>query len=452
MSQSILLVDDDQAVRDVLRKAFEKHGWTVYSAPNGKEGVHLYRTHRPDVSVLDLGMPGISGLDVLRRIRDTDPNAAVVMLTGSGDVESAVEAVQMGAENYLTKPVEMDHLLAVVERIMETVRLRAANTALHRYGRPTGGLSEFDALSAISGIRTQIERFAGTDSPVLITGEAGTGKAWAARAIHDRSARNTEPLIRVNCAELDGDSIETVLFGDRTAEGRQRGILEAAHGGTLLLEEVSALKGDFQPTLLGVLEAGSFIRPGGEDTITIDVRVIATSTRDLEAAVQAGSFRKDLFYRLSVLPLRMPPLREQPRSVIQSLATQVFEARKRALNRPSIALSSEAVEQLSRYGWPGNLREMLNVIERMVILGGPDGDIGFDHLPKEIAGDGDDEGEITALEDVEWLHIAKILRRCDGNRSQAAKLLGVTRGTLYNKMDKYGLEEVGRLGDGAPAA
>ncbi|MFW5947248.1 MAG: sigma-54-dependent transcriptional regulator [Gemmatimonadota bacterium] len=449
MNPSILLVDDDGGVLTVLSRFFEKRGWSVLRAATGARALDHYTAERPDLVLLDLELPDMNGLPVLRRIRDVDEGARVLMLTGHGDIETAVEAMRLGAENFLTKPVELDHLAAVVEGLEDRIRLRRAPS-----DEGEDGVGDEDAMGASPRMRAvvrQMERIAAGDGTVLLQGETGTGKGWVARRIHDRSARRGKPFVEVNCGGLSATFLDSELFGHEKgaftdARSLKQGLFEVADGGTIFLDEIGDLAAELQPKLLKVLESRRFRRLGGTAELTVDVRLIAATNRDLGALVQRGEFREDLYYRLNVLPLELPPLRDRTHEDVAWLAHRLLAELRETVGGGPAEIAEEAMAALVRYDWPGNIRELRNVLERILILAADTDQIRSHHLPAEMRGPTptDEQGGSLTLEEVERRHMARVLEMTEGNRSRAARVLGISRAALYDKMDRYGLRAVGR--------
>ncbi|MFO7894124.1 MAG: sigma-54 dependent transcriptional regulator [Longimicrobiales bacterium] len=449
MRKTVLLIDDDGGILTVLSRFFEKRDWSVLRAATGERGLQHYAAERPDLVLLDLDLPDMNGLPVLRRLRDRDDDARVIMLTGHGDIETAVEAMRLGADNFLTKPFELDHLAAVIEGQEERIELRKARGAARNGGAP--GAVALGPSAAMRVIEDQVDRIAAGDGTVLLEGETGTGKGWVARRIHDRSHRRGRPFVEVNCGGLSATFLDSELFGHEKgaftdAKDRKQGLFEVADGGTIFLDEVGDLAPELQPKLLKVLESRSFRRLGGTREITVDVRLIAATNRDLSAQVHDGAFREDLFYRLNVLPLELPPLRERSHDDVAWLAHRILGDLAETIKGDAATITDEALALLVRYHWPGNIREMRNVLERILILAADAEEIRPGHLPAEMrdptpaTGGG---GEPLTLEEVERRHVARILERTEGNRSQAARVLGISRAALYDKMDRFGLRSVG---------
>jgi two-component system, NtrC family, response regulator AtoC len=447
---SILLVDDDPAILDLLTRFLDRRGWHVYRSATGTGAIRTYEEESPDLVLLDLELPDLNGIPVLGRLRELDEDVTVIMLTGHADVETAVEAMRLGAENFLTKPFELDHLAAVVDRAEEKSRLRRYNRVL----AGTDGRADSGSLGVspmMTELNTRLERIAVGDGTVLLQGETGTGKGWAARRIHERSARRTRPFVEVNCGGLSATFLESELFGHEKgaftdARARKEGLFEIADGGTIFLDEIGDLAPELQPKLLKVLEDRRFRRLGGTREISVDVRLIAASHHDLRDKVRKNEFREDLYYRIAVLPLELPPLRERRRDDVARLIYDVLEELRRRIQGGPSRIDDRALDALVRHRWPGNIRELRNLIERILILATDDDVIRLGHLPAEIRGGGPvhlpDDGPMT-LEEVERRHIARILELNDGNRSRSARALGISRAALYDKMDRFGLRAVG---------
>jgi DNA-binding NtrC family response regulator len=464
MNATVLLVDDDGGVLTVLSRFFEKRGWGVLRAATGERAVAEYAAERPDLVLLDLVLPDMNGLPVLRRLREVDDAARVIMLTGHGDIETAVEAMRLGADNFLTKPFELDYLAAVIEAQEERIQLRRARAAAQGKDAAEGrgdpeqnGKAERERISlgpspAMRDIEGRLDRIAAGDGTVLLEGETGTGKGWVARRIHSRSDRRGRPFVEVNCGGLSATFLDSELFGHEKgaftdAKERKQGLFEVADGGTIFLDEIGDLAPELQPKLLNVLESRTFRRLGGTREITVDVRLIAATNRDLTARVRDGAFREDLFYRLNVLPVSLPPLRERQPADVAWLAERLLDELNASIRNGPQQITDEAMWTLVHHHWPGNIRELRNVLERILILAADAEEIRPEHLPGEMrepvqAAAGPDEP--LTLEEVERRHMARVLERTDGNRSQAARVLGISRAALYDKMDRYGLRSVGR--------
>ncbi|MBI4541801.1 MAG: sigma-54-dependent Fis family transcriptional regulator [Gemmatimonadetes bacterium] len=449
MTRSILLIDDDQGVRTLLRRFFEGRGWGVEEAEAGEPGLELYERERPDLVLLDLELPGgRQGLDVLEELRRRDPDAAVVMLTGHGDIATAVEAMRLGAENFLTKPATLAHLEAAAERAYEKVAMRRRIRYFAERQTEVPGLAALGRSPQMRELAHRIELLAAGDTTVLLLGETGTGKGWVAQLMHRLSARSAAPFVEVNCGGLTATFLDSELFGHERgaftdAKAQKRGLFEIAHTGTLFLDEVGDLAPELQPKLLKVLEDRRFRRLGGTKELEVDVRVLAATNHQLEDEVRAGKFREDLYYRLAILPLRLPPLRERaPTEVADLTLTLLLELRRR-MGRGPARLAPDALGLRVRCPWPGNIRELRNVLERALILAGNAEELRPEHLPADLFDRGAGPGELAdptlALEEIERRHIGRALAHHGGNRSRAARSLGISRATLYEKIRKYGI-------------
>ncbi len=453
MARSVLLVDDDPSVLRVLRRYFERSGWETFQALSGEDGVRTFEAQLPDLVLLDVNLPGISGLHVLEVL--ISRGATVVMLTGQAEVGTAVEAMRAGAEGFLTKPVDLDHLGAAAERAVEKVELRRANHTLAERVVEQGRAGTLGTSPRMRERTRQVERLASSqDTTLLLQGESGTGKSWVAQLTHGLSPRARSPFVEINCAGLSATFLDSELFGHEKgaftdAREMKRGLFEVADRGTLFLDEIGDLSPDLQPKLLRVLETRTFRRLGGTREIQVDVRLIAATNKDLAAEVRAGRFREDLFYRLSVFPLTIPPLRERSREDVMELVHEAL--RQLHLRHPASPdrLNDRALDLLLGYAWPGNVRELRNVLERALVLSPGDDAIGPEHLPEALRAPGAPraarlDSTVLTLEEVERQHIERTLYLSEGNRTLAAQRLAISRATLHAKIKQYGLERVGR--------
>jgi two-component system response regulator HydG len=444
---SVLIIDDEQAITSALGTYFERAGHDVMRAHTGEEGIVSVRRALPDLVLLDLRLPDLSGFDVLERIREF--NCVTIMITGYGEVTDAVRAMQAGAESFLTKPIELAHLGAAADRAFEKSRLRQMNRYLtDRRGRlPATAL--LGSSAPMRELAQQIELLARSErTTVLITGESGTGKGYVAEAIHRASSRGERPMVEINCAALSGSTLDAELFGQELpatggSEGLKPGLLDIATGASLFLDEIGDLDPLLQPKLLRVLEGKSFRRLGGTREITVDVRLIAATGKDLVSEVTAGRFREDLYYRLSVMPLILPPLRARSREDLLELIAHLVEQLRPNLADAPTELEDDALERLLKYAWPGNIREMRNVLERAMIMARGAGRVAPEHLPSEVreaSGAGVEHHVPRSLAEVERIHIDRTLRAHNANRTRAARELGISRATLIKKIKEYGLE------------
>jgi len=451
LSGTVLLVDDDPEILSALGRYLGTLGYEVRAEATGYDGIEAFRSTRPDVVVLDLDLPDTTGLEVLAEIRDD--RAVVVMLTGTGDIPTAVQAMQLGAENFLAKPVELPHLGAVVARAAEKSRLRRENLALKAgasHDEEPGQVEALGVSPMMAEIGRKVRLLADSDrTTVLLTGESGTGKGWVARLLHRLSRRSDRPFVEVNCAGLTSTFLASELFGHEKgaftdAKVSREGLFEAGHTGVLFLDEVGDLAPDLQPKLLKVLEDRTFRRLGGTREITVDVRLVAATNRDLEAAVASGEFREDLFYRLNVTPLHLPPVRERTPEDRAALLHRLNGEVRTEMRKGPGRISDGALEALINYEWPGNIREMRNVIERAMIFAGDADELLVEHLPIELQRSkrraSGRSFRPDSLEEVERRHIERMLRYHDGNRTHSAKDLGIARATLINKIKTYSLD------------
>lgn len=444
----ILVVDDEEDIRSFLADALHAEGHDVAEAPDGEEAWSRLRAEGFHLVLTDLRMPRMDGMELLRRLRQTQPEVEVIVLTAHGSVDSAVEAMKLGAFEYLQKPISGPaELRLVVSRALERRSLADAREEGVRSREREGFRLSYGA-PAMTTVEDALRKVAKTTSTVLLQGESGTGKEVAARAIHAWSPRRDGPFVAVNCAALPESLLESELFGHEKgaftgAVDRRRGRVELADGGTFFLDEIGELKPDLQAALLRVLETRSFERVGGSQTIRVDVRWIAATNRDLRAMIAEARFRDDLYHRLSVFPIHLPPLRER-RDDILPLAETLLPAIARRIGVAEPQLTPEAARHLATATWPGNVRELANALERAVILadGAP---IEPAHLtagdaatrPSDGTTDGVTDG---TLADLERAAIVRALQRWDGNRKQAAEALGIGLRTLYDKLKRYAID------------
>ncbi len=441
LTGTILVADDDPDIRDILRDALSSLGARVVTAGDGRECMERIEREGPEVLLLDIEMPVRTGLDVLKELRQRHFDTTVIMITAYGSIERAVEAMKEGAFDFITKPFEFDHIAVVVEKALERGRLKQS------LERSTEELSEHYRL--IGGespkMRAAIEtarKAAISKSTVLLLGESGTGKEVFARAIHAWSARRSEPFIAINCVGLSKDLLESELFGHEKgaftgAHQLKKGKMEQANGGTVFLDEVGDISSELQTKLLRFLQEREFERVGGTQPIPVDVRVLAATNRDLTQAIKEGQFREDLFYRLNVIPISLPPLRDR-REDIPILANYFLRRFAAETKKTLSGITTDAEAQLVAYPWPGNVRELANVIERAAVLGdGPE--LASEDLPVPIA-DGDTEDTTEALsyrhavDEARADVIKKALAHTNGNRAAAARILGMHKTHLLNLM------------------
>ena len=444
---SVLIIDDERDITAALGAYFERQGHEVIRAHTGEEGIAAVKRQRPDLVLLDLRLPDMTGFDVIERVRAERP--VIIMITGHGDVELAVRAMQAGAESFLTKPIELAHLGAAAERAFEKSQLRQLNRFLSERRGRVAATALLGSSPPMRELAQQIALLARSDrTTVLVTGESGTGKGRVAEAIHLESPRGSRQFVEVNCAALTSASLDAELFGqEQGAPGESReprpGLLETADGGSIFLDEIGDLDPHLQPKLLRVLEGKSFRRLGGTREVKADVRVIAATGKDLVNEVTAGRFREDLYYRLSVMPIYLPPLRARAREDLLELIAHLIDDLRPSMAEAPGSLSDAALDRMLRYSWPGNIREMRNVLERAMIMARAADSIGVEHLPPEVrdaSGAGVEHHVPRTLMEVERVHIDRTLKFHNANRTRAAKELGISRATLIKKIKEYGLE------------
>ena len=440
----ILIVDDEPDILSALGRFFARSGHDVLRASTGEEAVMLVQSEHPAVVLLDLFLPDISGFEVQERTREERP--VIIMITGHGDIPAAVHAMQAGAEGFLTKPVELMHLGAVVDRALEKAQLRElGRAALARTARTAADML-LGSSPPMRELAEQIELLARSERTVaLLVGEHGVGKARVARTIHALSPRAGRPFHELVCGLRPVELLDTEMFGIEAGQGGPLpGLFEAAEGGTLLLDEVSDLPATLQPTLLRALEAHRVRRTGGTREMPIDVRLIAATVRDLATEVTEQRFREDLYYRLGVMPLHLPPLRARaPEDLRETVAALVAELRRGLPDAPT-EVSDEAFDVIGRYPWPGNVRELRNVLERALIHARGAHMLEATNLPAEVRGldyEASRPHVTRSLADVERSHIERTLRAHASNRTRTARELGISRATLIKKIREYGLGE-----------
>jgi DNA-binding NtrC family response regulator len=440
----ILIVDDESAVRDALRHWFEKDGFYADAAANAVEALKKLPERLWDVILLDIKMPNVDGMELQRRIMEIDPNAVVIMITAYASVETAIEAMKQGAFDYVMKPIDPDDLSRLVRKAIEHRRLKTENVRLKEHIEVLAGVDDIIGESdEMHRILEQIMTVASTDVTVLIRGESGTGKELVARMIHAQSPRRHLPLVPVNCGALTESLLESELFGHEKgaftgAMYRHKGKLEIANGGTLFLDEVGTIAPKTQVDLLRVLETKQFTRVGGNQLITVDFRVMCATNQDLEALVKEGVFREDLYYRLNVFEMRVPPLRER-RSDIPRLARHFMGKYARMLKKGDLSVSDDAMDALMNHEWRGNVRELENAIERAVVVA-VHKEIRREDLPFQLA-QSRRKPDGASLEAVERAHIIDVLEQTKWNITRSARILGIDRVTLYNKIKKFELRK-----------
>jgi two-component system response regulator PilR (NtrC family) len=450
----ILVVDDEKSMRDFLSIMLKKEGYEVSTAENGEDALRAVQAEIFDLVITDVKMPRMDGLEVLKMVKDVSPETVVLMITAFATTETAVEAMKLGAYDYITKPFKVEEIKLVIRKALEKRSLRKENILLRREMESRAGFENFIGKSPpMQGVFSLIRQVADTRSTVLITGESGTGKELVARAVHFNSLRKTGPFVTVNCGALPETLLESELFGYMKgaftgAVSNKQGLFEAANGGTIFLDEISATTPALQIKLLRVLQEREFKRVGGTADVKVDVRVIAASNKNLLSEVKSGAFREDLYYRLNVLPIQLPPLRERKEDIPPLVE---FFLKKFSGGGEPKRMTPEAMKILINNRWPGNVRELENAVERLVILASGDM-IRLEHVPDTIRNElpcselvpsdipdgGIDLGML--LENAEKTLLRKALEKTGGVKTEAAKILGLSFRSFRHRLQKYGSE------------
>jgi two-component system, NtrC family, nitrogen regulation response regulator NtrX len=464
MAHEILIVDDEPDIRLLIEGTLRDEGYETRGAGDAEQAIAAFRLRRPSLVILDVWLQGsrMDGIGILETLQSEEPHVPVVMISGHGTIEMAVGAIQHGAYDFIEKPFQTDRLLLVVRRALEAAALARENAELRLRAGPEATLTGESAL--IAQLRSQVERVAPTGSRVMISGPAGSGKEVVARVIHSRSRRSTGPFVVMNCATLNPGRFEEELFGmeaggDPMAHPRRAGVLERAHGGTLLLDEVSDMPLETQGKIVRALQDQTFERLGGSARVKVDVRVLSTTNRDLQTEIATGRFREDLYYRLAVVPVRVPALRER-REDVPILAQYFIERSAESSGIPVRALSADTLAALQAYDWPGNVRQLRNLMDWLLIMApGASGDpIRADMLPPEIGSRApallniDPTADIMSLPlrdardlfETQYLH-AQLLR-FGGNISRTAQFVGMERSALHRKLKQLGVNSDERVG------
>jgi len=452
-----LVIDDEKSQREALKLFLERIGYEVHLAENAAVGALKAEELCPDIILSDIRLPDKDGLSLLDELKALCPDADIFMMTAYGSEETAVRAIKKGAHDYLPKPINLDELQSKLDQLTHKKRLQDENETLRRALESKKGPEEIVAHSqSMKELLEMLQRVSPTNATVLLQGESGTGKEVLAHLIHDWSARSNKPFVPVHCAALTETLLLSELFGHEKgsftgATERKIGRFESAHEGTLFLDEISEIREDLQVKLLRVLQNGEFERVGSNKTIKADVRVICATNRNLSTEVKAGRFREDLYYRINVIEVKVPALRDRPDD-IPDLAKHFVKHFSKANNKGLLSLSQEALTQLCNYSWPGNVRELKNIIERMVVLSNT-AVMGLDSVPRDLL---INEGGMTGLSfshrssaaenryqirDMEKELILEKLKITKGNKSKTAKELGISRRTLYRKLEEYGLQD-----------
>lgn len=452
MTGRILVIDDEKAIRWSLGEALKNQGYEVVDAEKGKEGIKLFREEPADLVILDLKLPDTDGIHVLRKLREEDPELPVIMMTAYGEVETAVEAIKAGAYDFLLKPFQLEKMKISIKHALENRRLRSELEDIKKKDRETYSFKNFLGKSRV--MREVFDKVIkigqSKASTILIQGESGTGKELVARAIHESSKGVDKPFLEINCAALPETLLESELFGHEKgaftdAKFRKKGLFELAEDGTIFLDEIGEMGITLQSRLLRVLENKTFRRVGGVKDLKINTRIIAATNRDLLKAIQNGEFRNDLYYRLQVIPISLPPLRDRKED-IPLLANHFIRVFNKEFKKNVESISMEVEQRLQRYPWPGNVRELKNVIERAILLEA-EKELLPEHIPSEIV---PAEGSLGAesersisnmfpmsIKEMEKMLIHRTLDETDGNKSKAARILGISRQTLREKTKMY---------------
>lgn len=447
-TEKILIVDDEPVVRDSLGKWFTEEGFTVRTVGSAQEALNSFQPHSWDVALLDIKMPGIDGIELQKRLHEVDPDLIVIVMTGYASVETAIQALKQGAYDYICKPFEPDELVHTINNALEHRRTKKEVVQLREHLQEAFPSAQIIGQSpAMKHVYELIEMVAPTDATVLITGESGTGKEVVARAIHEASPRRLMPFMAIHCGALAETLLESELFGHERgaftgAQARRKGKFEAADGGTIFLDEIGDISLKTQTDLLRVLQDKEIVRIGSTAPFKVDFRCIAATNRDLEAMVKEGAFRFDLYYRLNVVSVHLPPLRER-REDIPLLAEAFLKKHAMAMNKPITRISSDAMSLLLSHDWPGNVRELENALERALVIGkGPE------ILPSDfpMQSNAPHPASGRRLEDVARAHIERVLEETGWNLTHTAEILAIDRSTLYNKIKSYGLKRHAAVG------
>jgi DNA-binding NtrC family response regulator len=445
MNGKILLIDDETELRKLLSRLLDLEGYKVITAPNGLKALAEAEHEDFDVVITDVRLPDCSGLELVSKIKAKQFHAEIIVLTAYGTIEDGVKAIKEGAFDYVTKGDEDNKIIPLVGRAIEKVQLKKR---IERLEKSVGEKYSFENITgrskAIEQAKELAIKTAETETPVLLLGETGTGKELFAQAIHNNGSRKNKPFVAVNCNAIAKELLESEMFGYKAgaftgAVKNKKGLFEEANGGTLFLDEIADLDISLQGKLLRVLESNEFIKTGDTKPTQVNVRIITATNKNLETEIERGSFRSDLYYRISVMKIELPSLRERKED-IRLLAEYYLSLYGKKLNRTITNISESFFEKLTRYSFPGNIRELRNIIERAVILS--ENGIITDHvLPKEILGSNNKVTEERfKLEDIEKHHILSVLEQTDGNKTKTAELLGIGLTTLYRKLQAYGIE------------
>jgi two-component system nitrogen regulation response regulator NtrX len=447
----ILIVDDERDIRELIGDILEDEGFSTRLAANSSEAMTEVNAEPPGLMILDIWLKDskMDGIDILKTVKRDNPDIPIIIISGHGNIEIAVAAIKQGAYDFIEKPFNIDQLLVVIRRAMETSRLRRENQKLKR--RETEVAQMVGDSAAFRALVSQLDKVTKSNGRVMLTGPAGSGKEVAARYIHANSGRAQAPFVTVNCAGVEPETMEEVLFGRESPErGIEPGLLEQAHGGVIYFDEVADMPGGTQSKILRVLVDQSFTRVGGSDKVRVDLRVISSTNRDLDAEIDAGRFRQELYHRLNVVPIAVPSL-EDRREDIPMLAAHFIEACNKSQGLPVRPLSEDAVALMQTMVWPGNVRQLKNLVERVLILGEGTGPIEARELPQEAPSGGEEEGRVVlsgtlatlplreAREAFEREYLLTQINRFGGNISRTAAFVGMERSALHRKLKSLGV-------------
>jgi two-component system response regulator AtoC len=455
MPSKILIVDDEKAIRWSLGEALRNQGYEVEEAENGKKCFKLFQKDPADLVILDLKLPDTDGISILKKLKSEEHDVPVIMMTAYGEVETAVEAIKSGAYDFLLKPFQLEKMKVAIKNALETSMMRAQLEGIKQRERETYNFKNFIGKSPImQEVFKKLKKIGKSRaSTILITGESGTGKELVARAIHETGNGGNRPFLEINCAALPETLLESELFGHEKgaftdARYRKKGLFELAEGGTIFLDEIGEMGITLQSRLLRVIENKTFRRVGGVKDLKVNTRIIAATNRDLKKAIKDGSFRNDLFYRLQVIPIALPTLRDR-REDIPLIANYFISMFNKEFKKNVKPIRSDIKSLFESYSWPGNVRELKNVIERAILLEA-ESELLPEHLPAEISSGEEDVAEApeqgfaalfpTSLKNMEKILIDKTLRETNGNKSKAARILGISRQTLREKTKLYEIE------------
>ena len=441
----ILVVDDEPEIRTILKDLLESNGYDVIVAENGMESIQLYKEHLPAIVLSDINMPGMTGIELLKQIKSVNPEAVVILMTGYSSIENAVEAIKSGAEDYLLKPLNYYNVMNKINQIRKRQELKINNEILRQEMLRHKTVQIVGKSRSILKVKNEIRQVAGSDIPILIMGDTGTGKELVARAIHDQSARKNQPYVAINCAAIPSDLLESELFGHERgafsgAVARKYGLFEVADKGTILLDEIGEMSVELQPKILRTIETKQFRRLGAGKEVVSDFRVISSTNRNLKQMITEGKFREDLFYRLTPFIIEVSPLRDRKSDI--PLLMDFFSVKKGRHDAGS-EKQSEFIEALKSYPWPGNIRELQNALERVFLLAG-DRAPSVHHLPPEIQnvyyrqdnmlkyGSG-----TPTLAEIERNYILKVFHELGDNKTLTAEKFGISLRSLYNRLKQY---------------